>query len=290
MDGAACELPCAMRVGSGPAREWQEGVVTLFDDSFEHEVWNETEMSRLVLIVDVWHPMLDTEQASVYSCLSDFLQSATSRSFVSRPLAAPSYLLARSRAHLFPTLNFCLHSCLTSSVFLLFLRPQISSSSGSAVSQSPLPLRQKDYQSFPGRTPPAFTRQETAREDPSPARASSEIERRDSDLFALLPLTSDRSRLSFYPTSPPSLPTRSPCNPPPHSHLCSPRSPSPSLRLPLLPSLPPLPRHPCPIAPKDGINVIHSEALADIQVPNAEFEVKIPDFPPHVVDPSTPHG
>ena len=32
--------------------------VLLFDDSFEHEVWNHTSEPRLVLIVDIWHPQL----------------------------------------------------------------------------------------------------------------------------------------------------------------------------------------------------------------------------------------
>ncbi|XP_063548736.1 aspartyl/asparaginyl beta-hydroxylase isoform X2 [Cydia strobilella] len=37
-------------------RQWQTGKVFMFDDSFEHEVWHNGTGSRLVLIVDVWHP------------------------------------------------------------------------------------------------------------------------------------------------------------------------------------------------------------------------------------------
>ena len=33
----------------------------IFDDSFEHEVWNETDEPRIVLIVDLWHPQLRTD-------------------------------------------------------------------------------------------------------------------------------------------------------------------------------------------------------------------------------------
>ena len=36
--------------------------VLLFDDSFEHEVHNETDEPRLVLIVDMWHPELLTDE------------------------------------------------------------------------------------------------------------------------------------------------------------------------------------------------------------------------------------
>lgn len=34
----------------------------VFDDSFEHEVWHNGTETRLVLIVDVWHPDLTTDQ------------------------------------------------------------------------------------------------------------------------------------------------------------------------------------------------------------------------------------
>ncbi|KAJ0182632.1 hypothetical protein K1T71_002001 [Dendrolimus kikuchii] len=39
-------------------RQWQTGKVLIFDDSFEHEVWHNGTGTRLVLIVDVWHPDL----------------------------------------------------------------------------------------------------------------------------------------------------------------------------------------------------------------------------------------
>ena len=40
---------------------WNEGEMFVFDDSFDHEVWNESE-ERVVLIVDLWHPELTQEQ------------------------------------------------------------------------------------------------------------------------------------------------------------------------------------------------------------------------------------
>ena len=48
------EGDCAICVG-GEARRWREGEVLLFDDSFEHSAWNDTDLPRLVLIVDLWH-------------------------------------------------------------------------------------------------------------------------------------------------------------------------------------------------------------------------------------------
>lgn len=52
----------AIRVGDTPARAWQEGRVMLFDDSFEHEAYNESSKPRLVLICDIWHPELRTDE------------------------------------------------------------------------------------------------------------------------------------------------------------------------------------------------------------------------------------
>jgi aspartate beta-hydroxylase len=41
--------------------------VLIFDDSFEHEVWQEAASYRLILIVDVWHPALSAHQRQTLS-------------------------------------------------------------------------------------------------------------------------------------------------------------------------------------------------------------------------------
>jgi aspartate beta-hydroxylase len=43
-------------------RSWQEGEWLIFDDSFEHEVHHNGTNTRLVLIVDVWHPDLTVKE------------------------------------------------------------------------------------------------------------------------------------------------------------------------------------------------------------------------------------
>mmetsp|Transcript_45619 Transcript_45619/g.52719 ORF Transcript_45619/g.52719 Transcript_45619/m.52719 type:complete len:264 (+) Transcript_45619:1-792(+) len=45
-------------------RTWVEGKCIVIDDSFVHEVWHtgKTNMTRIVLIVDVWHPEMDETQ------------------------------------------------------------------------------------------------------------------------------------------------------------------------------------------------------------------------------------
>jgi len=42
---------CAIRVG-GELRTWREGESLVFDDTYEHEAWNETAAPRVVLFVD----------------------------------------------------------------------------------------------------------------------------------------------------------------------------------------------------------------------------------------------
>jgi len=48
---------CAIRVG-GVEHAWQEGQCVTFDDTFEHEAWNRSGRTRVVLIVDNWNPHL----------------------------------------------------------------------------------------------------------------------------------------------------------------------------------------------------------------------------------------
>jgi aspartyl/asparaginyl beta-hydroxylase (cupin superfamily) len=55
---------CYIRVGSDE-RTWNEGKVLVFDDSFEHEVWNHSSQVRIVLFMNFWHPCLSPEEIAV---------------------------------------------------------------------------------------------------------------------------------------------------------------------------------------------------------------------------------
>lgn len=46
---------CAIKV-AGETRQWTQGECLLFDYSYEHEVWNKTDKTRVCLLMDVWHP------------------------------------------------------------------------------------------------------------------------------------------------------------------------------------------------------------------------------------------
>jgi aspartyl/asparaginyl beta-hydroxylase (cupin superfamily) len=52
---------CGFRVG-GETRAWEEGVAFAFDDTIEHEAWNDGDHLRVVLIFDVWNPHLSLEE------------------------------------------------------------------------------------------------------------------------------------------------------------------------------------------------------------------------------------
>jgi aspartyl/asparaginyl beta-hydroxylase (cupin superfamily) len=47
---------CRIRVGDD-IRHWEEGKSLIFDDTFNHEVWNDTDETRVVLFVDVLRPL-----------------------------------------------------------------------------------------------------------------------------------------------------------------------------------------------------------------------------------------
>jgi aspartyl/asparaginyl beta-hydroxylase (cupin superfamily) len=50
------ESACRIRVGTAVAH-WEEGKSMLFDDTFPHEVWNDTDGMRVVLFMDVLRPL-----------------------------------------------------------------------------------------------------------------------------------------------------------------------------------------------------------------------------------------
>jgi aspartate beta-hydroxylase len=59
---------CALRVG-GEVHTWIEGRTVLFDDTYEHEAWNRSSKSRVVLIFDIWHPDLSAVEIAALSDL-----------------------------------------------------------------------------------------------------------------------------------------------------------------------------------------------------------------------------
>lgn len=62
---------CAIRVADR-WHTWQPGKILVFDDSFEHEVVNDTDQVRGVLLLRFWHPLLLLSSVSSSSSQSLF--------------------------------------------------------------------------------------------------------------------------------------------------------------------------------------------------------------------------
>ena len=60
---------CGFRVG-GETRAWREGDAWVFDDTIEHEAWNDSDKPRAILICDVWSPTLSTEEREMIARVS----------------------------------------------------------------------------------------------------------------------------------------------------------------------------------------------------------------------------
>jgi aspartyl/asparaginyl beta-hydroxylase (cupin superfamily) len=55
---------CGFRVGA-ETREWVEGEAWAFDDTIEHEAWNDSDQVRAILILDGWNPFLTEAEREV---------------------------------------------------------------------------------------------------------------------------------------------------------------------------------------------------------------------------------
>ena len=69
-----CHLPlivppnCRFRVGN-EVREWEEGKLLVFDDTIEHEAWNDSGEDRVILIFDIWRPELSERERGELAAL-----------------------------------------------------------------------------------------------------------------------------------------------------------------------------------------------------------------------------
>lgn len=58
--------PAGFRVGN-ETREWQMGQAWAFDDTIEHEAWNDAADTRVILIFDIWNPLLSAAERELVS-------------------------------------------------------------------------------------------------------------------------------------------------------------------------------------------------------------------------------
>lgn len=77
---AICHLPlivppgCGFRVGND-VRAWEEGKAWAFDDTIEHEAWNNSSEDRYILIFDVWRPELSAEERTCIARLCEAIDA-----------------------------------------------------------------------------------------------------------------------------------------------------------------------------------------------------------------------
>ncbi|OYY89650.1 MAG: hypothetical protein B7Y45_11005 [Sphingomonas sp. 28-66-16] len=75
-----CHLPlivppgCGFRVGN-EVREWVPGNTLIFDDSIEHEAWNDSDQDRVILLFDIWRPELSLEERAAVSAIFEAIDS-----------------------------------------------------------------------------------------------------------------------------------------------------------------------------------------------------------------------
>jgi len=65
-----CHVPLQLEPGLSRIRvdshihTWQQGELFVFDDSYEHEVWNDSNEKRVILIFDIFHPDLKADEVA----------------------------------------------------------------------------------------------------------------------------------------------------------------------------------------------------------------------------------
>jgi aspartyl/asparaginyl beta-hydroxylase (cupin superfamily) len=69
-----CHLPlivppgCRLRVGN-EVREVEAGKLMIFDDSMEHEAWNDGPSVRVILLFEIWRPELDDAEIAALTAM-----------------------------------------------------------------------------------------------------------------------------------------------------------------------------------------------------------------------------
>jgi aspartate beta-hydroxylase len=60
---------CRFRVGN-ETRSWEADKAWVFDDTIEHEAWNDSDQLRVVLIFDIWHPQLSAAERALIGAMT----------------------------------------------------------------------------------------------------------------------------------------------------------------------------------------------------------------------------
>ena len=65
---------CGFRVGN-ETRAWTEGKVWVFDDTIEHEAWNDSDQTRVILLFEIWRPELTHEERGLVNAMFEAIDA-----------------------------------------------------------------------------------------------------------------------------------------------------------------------------------------------------------------------
>jgi aspartate beta-hydroxylase len=66
--------PARFRVGN-TVRDWKMGEAWVFDDTIDHEAWNDADEMRVILIFDIWNPYLTEDEQTLITAMMQARQS-----------------------------------------------------------------------------------------------------------------------------------------------------------------------------------------------------------------------
>lgn len=66
--------PARFRVGN-TVRDWKMGEAWVFDDTIDHEAWNDADEMRVILIFDIWNPALSEGEQALITAMMQARQS-----------------------------------------------------------------------------------------------------------------------------------------------------------------------------------------------------------------------
>ncbi|MCY7398135.1 MAG: aspartyl/asparaginyl beta-hydroxylase domain-containing protein [Sphingomonas bacterium] len=75
-----CHIPlivpphCRLRVGN-EVRQVEAGRAMIFDDSIEHEAWNDSDETRVVLLFEIWRPELDAAERAALTVMFEAISA-----------------------------------------------------------------------------------------------------------------------------------------------------------------------------------------------------------------------
>ena len=66
---------CALNIVGAGEHAWKEGELMMFDDTFQHEAWNRSDKTRIVMLMDCWNPHLTLDERTAVKQLVETISA-----------------------------------------------------------------------------------------------------------------------------------------------------------------------------------------------------------------------